>query len=290
MANRAFGSNLSRNDLAGETMHEYLSKLENIDDLIRRFALPFSFKIIGAIVLWILGSFIIRIFQKLIRSALRKRFIDTTLVNYANATTSFILKAFLILAILGIFGIETTSLSALLAATGVAIGMAWSGLLSNFAAGVFLIILRPFKVGDAITAAGITGTVREIGLFATTIDNGDNLKIFVGNNKLFSDNIQNYSANPHRVLSFRIQLPPSVVPAEAIEKFVSSLKGLHHLKLSVTGEITEFNPLGVIVTVKTGCSHGDYANLLASGNQLIYEVMKNEGYTMPNASAVLVSR
>ncbi len=271
-------------------MQEYLSRLENIDDLIRQYLLPFSFKVIGAIAVWVIGGFVIRIIQRLIRKALHQRLVDATLVNYANATSSFILKAFLILAILGIFGIETTSFSALLAATGVAIGMAWSGLLSNFAAGIFLIVLRPFKVGDVITAAGINGVVREIGLFATTIDNGDNLRIFVGNNKIFSDNILNFSTNPHRALSFRIQLPPSADPLTAIEKFVEPLRSLPNLKVPVTGEITEFNPLGVVITLKTGCAHSDHQSLLANGNQRIFEIMKRENYTAPNATAILVNR
>ena len=271
-------------------MNEYLNKLENIDDLIKHYALPFSSKVIGAILVWVIGGFLIKLALRLIRKALNRRMVDATLVNYANATSSFILKAFLILAILGIFGIETTSFSALLAATGVAIGMAWSGLLSNFAAGVFLIILRPFKVGDAITAAGITGTVREIGLFATTIDNGDNLRNFVGNNKIFSDNIQNFSTNPHRVLSFRIQLAPSTLPTDAIEKFSKQLGTLPNLKLPVTGEITEFNPLGVVITMKAGCSHSDYPTLLATGNQMIFDTMKKEGFITPSASVVMLNR
>ena len=271
-------------------MQEYLARLENIDVLIRQYLLPFSFKILGAISIWIIGGFLIRITQRLIRTALKKRLVDTTLVNYANATSSFLLKAFLILAILGVFGIETTSLSALLAATGVAIGMAWSGLLSNFAAGIFLIILRPFKVGDVITAAGISGTVREIGLFATTIDNAENLKVFVGNNKIFSDNIHNFSANPHRVLSIKIQLAASNDPIQAIQKFTDQLKSLPNLKLPVTGEITEFNPLGVVITMKTGCIQSDHASLMTTANQMIFDVMKKENYMMPNASAILVNR
>jgi small conductance mechanosensitive channel len=271
-------------------MQDYLSRLENIDELIRQYAIPFSLKILGAISVWIIGGFLIRIVQRLIRKALHQRFVDATLVNYANATSSFILKAFLILAILGIFGIETTSFSALLAATGVAIGMAWSGLLSNFAAGIFLIVLRPFKVGDVITAAGITGTVREIGLFATTIDNGDNLRIFVGNNKIFSDNIHNYSTNAHRALAFRIQLPGSVEPTAAIEKLMDPLKSLPNLKVPVTGEITEFNPLGVVITLKTGCSHVDHQTLLGMGNQRLYEVLKRENYLSTGTATVLINR
>ena len=271
-------------------MHEYLSKLENVDELIRHYFFPFSFKILGAFAIWILGTFFIKIAQRLLRSTLSRQKVDPTLVNYANATSAFVFKAFLILAILGIFGIETTSLSALLAATGVAIGMAWSGLLSNFAAGIFLIVLRPFKVGDSIAAAGVTGVVREIGLFATTIDNADNLRVFVGNNKIFSDNILNYSANAYRTLSFRIQLTPSTHPLQAIEQFSKKLQELTNLKASVSGEITEFNPLGVVVTLKTACHQSDYANLIIAGNQIVYETMQAEHYPAPDAKAVILSR
>ena len=271
-------------------MNQYLSKLETIDELIRHYALPFSFKILGAFAIWIIGGFFIKIAQKLLRTTLNRRLVDPTLVNYANATSAFVLKAFLILAILGVFGIETTSLSALLAATGVAIGIAWSGLLSNFAAGVFLIVLRPFKVGDTISAAGITGSVREIGLFATTIDNGDNLRIFVGNNKIFSDNILNYSANSHRIISFRVQLTPNTHPLKAIEQFSQKLSVLPNLKSQVTGEITEFNPLGVVITLKGACHQSDFASLTTQGNQIIFETMQTEHYPSPEAKAVIYSR
>lgn len=271
-------------------MNQYLNRLDHIDELIRHYFLPFSFKILGAFAIWVIGGFLIKIAQRILRTTLNRRLVDATLVNYANATSAFVLKAFLILAILGVFGIETTSLSALLAATGVAIGMAWSGLLSNFAAGVFLIILRPFKVGDAITAAGVTGTVREIGLFATTIDNGDNLRIFVGNNKIFSDNIQNYSANSFRVITFRIQLASITNPMKAIEQFSKKLGMLPNLKAPVTGEITEFNPLGVVITLKTACSHADFASLTAAGNQIVFETMQIEAYPAPEAKAIVMGR
>src|ERR1700751_1180157 len=105
-------------------LNHYLKKIENVDELVRHYLFPFAFKIVGAFAIWVIGGFCIRIAQRFLRAALQRRQVDATLVNYANASSSFILRAFLILAILGIFGIETTSLSALLAATGVAIGMA----------------------------------------------------------------------------------------------------------------------------------------------------------------------
>ena len=116
----------------------------------------------------------------------------------------------------GYFGVETTSFAAILAAAGVAIGMAWSGLLANFAAGAFMIVLRPFKVGDFVTAAGVTGTVKEIGLFVTAMVTPDNVLTMLGNNKIFSDTIQNFSANPFRRVDLKAQLAHSVDHNEAI--------------------------------------------------------------------------
>ena len=98
---------------------------------------------------------------------LRGRQVDETIAQYFDAAADLLLKLLTLIAVLGVLGIETTSFAALLAALGLAIGAAWSGLLANFAAGLFLLSFRPFKVGDSIAAAGITGSVREIGLFMT---------------------------------------------------------------------------------------------------------------------------
>jgi small conductance mechanosensitive channel len=151
-------------------------------------------KILGAIVLWMIGRWLISPSLRLIGSALRKQKIDPTLIRYIHSGVGALLNIVLVVAILGFFGVETTSFAALIAAAGVAIGMAWSGLLSNFAGGVFLVILQPFKVGDFVTAAGVTGTIEEIGLFATTLNTPDNVKTIVGNGKVFGDTIQNFSA------------------------------------------------------------------------------------------------
>jgi small conductance mechanosensitive channel len=133
-------------------MKEYVTSLTQVDQLLTRFVFPFAWKMLGAFAVWFIGGFFVRAVQKLLTRTLHRRQIDPTLIYYANSTLGLILKGLLILSILGIFGIETTSFSALLAAAGVAIGVAWSGLLANFAAGVFLVILRPFKVGDTILA------------------------------------------------------------------------------------------------------------------------------------------
>jgi small conductance mechanosensitive channel len=155
-------------------------------------------KLIAALVLFAVGRRLITFVLRVLHRGLATHPLDPTLRRYLGSIVSALLHIALGLAILGFFGVETTSFAALFAAAGVAIGVAWSGLLANFAAGVFLVILRPFKDGDVISAGGVTGTVKEIGLFSTTIDTSDHVRTYVGNNKILSDTVQNFSANPYR--------------------------------------------------------------------------------------------
>ena len=132
-----------------------------------------AWKILGAIALWLIGRWLIGFTQRILARALAREQFDTTLSRYFQTGLSVVLNVALAVAILGFFGVETTTFAALIAAGGVAIGVAWGGLLANFAAGAFLVFLRPFKVGDAVCAAGVTGTVDAIGLFGTTINTAE---------------------------------------------------------------------------------------------------------------------
>src|SRR3954452_14360416 len=157
-----------------------------------------GWKVAGAFVLWLAGRWLIGLALRLLGRGLERQGFDVTLTRYMQTGLRIVLNVALAVAILGFFGVETTSFAALIAAGGVAIGVAWGGLLANFAAGAFLVFLRPFKVGDFVNAGGVTGTVDEIGLFGTTINTPDNVRTIVGNNKIFADTIQNFSANPYR--------------------------------------------------------------------------------------------
>src|SRR6478609_5645051 len=156
--------------------------------------MDFGLKALGAIVAWFVGRWLIGIAKRLFNAAMQRgQKIDHTLAVYMSAVIGVVLNVLLILAILDIFGVRTTSFAALLAGAGLAIGTAWGGLLTHFAAGVFLQVLRPYKVGDFVQAGGVTGTVNEIGLFGTTVITPDNVQTIIGNNKIFSDTIQNFS-------------------------------------------------------------------------------------------------
>jgi len=186
-------------------------------------------------------------------------------------------------AILGFFGIETTSFAALLAAAGVAIGAAWSGLLSNFAAGVFLIIFHPFKVGDFISAGGVTGTVQEIGLFVTHITTLDNVLNIVSNSKIFADNIQNFSANPFRRVDLTAQLNHSVNHQEAIALLKERLRQIPNVLAEPAPdvEILEFNLAGFVLAVRPYCSNDHYWQVYFDTNRTIRECFSTAGYPIP---------
>ena len=157
-------------------------------------------QVAGAIVLYMIGRWLISFAVNMLGRVLTARNFDPTLQRYIANILAVVLNIVLVVAILGYFGVETTSFAALLAGVGLAIGAAWSGLLGNFAAGAFLIIFRPYKVGDYIAAGGIQGTVTEIGLFNTVLTAPDNVQTIVGNGKISAEIISNYSHFPYRLV------------------------------------------------------------------------------------------
>ncbi|MGH8619824.1 MAG: mechanosensitive ion channel family protein, partial [Burkholderiales bacterium] len=183
---------------------------QKMADAAGPFVIAIGLKILGAIVVWIVGRWLIGVVISIMSKAMERQKIDPTLTRYMGSAVAVALNIVLVVGILGYFGVETTSFAALIAAMGIAIGAAWGGLLANFAAGAFMLVLRPFKTGDFVTVGGVTGTVKEIGLFATTLVQPDNVVTFVGNNKIFSDTIQNFSANPFRRVDRTAQLAHAV--------------------------------------------------------------------------------
>ncbi|WP_201322261.1 mechanosensitive ion channel family protein [Pseudanabaena sp. lw0831] len=242
-----------------------------------------AFKVIAAIILWFIGRKLIDFSISITSSTLKRQRIDATLISYLTSSLSVLLNIILVVAILGYFGVETTSFAALLAAAGIAIGAAWSGLLANFAAGVFLIVLRPFQVGDFISAGGTTGTVVEIGLFVTTIDTPDNVRTFVGNNKLFSDNIQNFSTNPYRRVDLQAQLDHSVNSNEAVRVLQERISNIPNVVSNPAPviEIIDFTPMGPVLAVRPFCNNAHYWQVYFDTNRVIRESFSESGFPVP---------
>jgi small conductance mechanosensitive channel len=253
--------------------------LQNITNV----ALRVGFMVLAAIAIWIVGRWLIRFAVRLVSKAMTKRLIEPTIVSYVGSVVTVMLNIFLVVAILGVFGVETTTIAALIAGAGVAIGLAWSGLLANFAAGAFLVILRPFHVGDFITAGGVTGTVQEIGLFVTTINTMDNVRTYVGNNKLFADNIQNFTANPFRRVDLEAQLDHTVDVGQAIRALRTNIEKIPNVLATPKPdlEVLRFTPMGPVLAVRPYCQNNDYWQVYFDTNRQIREAFGQAGFPAP---------
>ncbi|MEI7445290.1 MAG: mechanosensitive ion channel family protein [Burkholderiales bacterium] len=260
-------------------------------DTAQQIIVNFGLKLLGAFALWWAGRWLIGVAARLIQRALTMRQVDPTLQRYMASILSVVLNIVLVIGILGFFGFETTSFAALLAAAGVAIGAAWSGLLSNFASGAFLMVLRPFKVGDYISGGGVEGTVREIGLFATTILTPDNVVTLVGNGKLLADNLKNFSAAPYRRVDRVAQIDHGVDPADAIARLKARLSSIPNVMAEPAPdvEILDFNPMGAQLAVRPYCHTDHYWQVYFDTNRVIREEFSQAGYGVPSVHQVHVA-
>ena len=242
-----------------------------------------AWKVAGALVLWLVGRWLIAIASRLVGRALDRQQFDVTLTRYIQTGLTVVLNVALVVAILGYFGVETTTFAALIAAGGVAIGVAWGGLLATFAAGAFLVFLRPFKVGDVVTAAGVTGTVSAIGLFGTTINTPDNVLTIVGNNKLFSDTIQNFSANPFRRVDLTATISNEVDHRAAIRPLKERLTRVPNVLASPAPDVDvlQFTPAGPLLCVRPYCSNDHYWQVYFDTNRLIREAFGEAKFPAP---------
>jgi small conductance mechanosensitive channel len=245
----------------------------------------FALKAAGAVAVWIVGRYLIGLAVRLIGAALTRQEIDPTLQRYLGNILTVALNIVLIVAILGYFGVETTSFAALIAAMGIAIGAAWAGLLANFAAGAFLIVLRPFKVGDYVRAGGIEGTVKEIGLFASTLLTPDNVSTFVGNNKIFGDTIQNFSASAFRRVDRLAQLAHGVDPQDAMRRLKDALGRIPNVVAAPAPdvEIVDFNERGAVLAVRPYTHTNHYWQVYFDTNRVIADTFGAAGYPVPEA-------
>jgi len=188
--------------------------MENIVAKAQELISLFGLKIVAAIAIFGIGRWVAKLLRNVSTKFMTKSKVDPTLVSFLGHVIYIALLTFVILAALGQLGIQTTSFIAIIGAAGLAVGLALQGSLSNFAAGVLMIIFRPFKVGDVIEGAGVLGTVEEIQIFTTQLLTPDNRTVIIPNAKLTSDNIINYTAKPAR----RVDLVFGVSYSDNIDK------------------------------------------------------------------------
>lgn len=181
---------------------------------IKDMAISYAPKLIGAILVYLIGSFLISRLVSVLRKIMDKKQYDKSLQGFLVSLVKVLLTVLLLLSIAGMIGIDITSFAALLAGAGLALGTALNGSLGNFAGGVMLLIFKPFKVGDLIEAQSVAGTVTEMGVFATTILTADNKTVIIPNGPLSTGIITNYTTHGN----LRVDLNMAIAPSQDIDK------------------------------------------------------------------------
>lgn len=170
----------------------------DFDLLLNEYAMPWGIKIIMALAIFFIGRWVIRLIVGLLKNLLNRSQMDGMLVNFVASIVNAVLLIFVIIAALNQLGVDTTSLVALIAAAGLAVGLALQDSMQNFAAGVMIFVFKPFKSGDFIEAGGVMGVVEDINVFSSTLRTGDNKEIILPNGAIYGSAIINYSARETR--------------------------------------------------------------------------------------------
>ena len=257
--------------------------MEQVIAKVQELISVFGLKIIAAIAIYVLGQWVAKFLKKLSVKVMTKSKVEPTLISFLAHVIYAALLVFVILAALGQLGIQTTSFIAVIGAAGLAVGLALQGSLSNFAAGVLMIIFRPCKVGDLIEAAGVLGTVEEIQIFTTQISTPDNRVVIIPNSKLTSDNIINYTAKPAR----RIDLVYGVSYSENIDKVREVISDVLSQNNSILGNppptiaLLEMADSSINFAVRPWVKPVDYWDVYFDINERMKKRFDAEGINIP---------
>jgi len=252
-------------------------------DMAMDLAVQYGLKLLAAIAVFIIGKMVASGVKKLVIRVMKKSEADPIIIGFTSSIAYIAMMAFVILAAFGQLGIQTTSFIAIIGAAGLAIGLALQGSLANFAAGFLMIIFRPFKVGDYIEAGGVSGTVRSIHIFTTTLTSPDNKTIIVPNAKIGNDNITNYSTQTTRRVDITVGVSYEAdlkKVREILEQIVNQderiLKDPAHLIA-----VSELADSSVNFTFRLWVNKADYSSVLYTTNESIKNRFDEAGIGMP---------
>jgi small conductance mechanosensitive channel len=263
-------------ELAGFDLTETLNSLT---ELLSTWGL----KVVGAIAVLIIGMTVAKMIRGSMTRGLAKTKLDPTLIPFLAGIVYYAVVAFVVTAVLGLFGIQTTSLIALLGAAGLAVGLALQGTLGNFSAGVMLLIFRPFRAGDFVEAGGVAGAVQEVGIFSTTLATPDNVRIIVPNSSVYGQTIKNYAANPTRRndMVFGISYSDDIGRAiETINRILAADERVLKEPAPVVA-VSELGDSSVNLVVRPWCKKEDYWALRFDLNRTLKEELEAAGCSIP---------
>lgn len=269
--------------LAAQTAESSLGKLEVLLERFLAWGVDAGGRIIGAIIIFVVGRFLISVVKKMLSRVLEKRKVDAGIQSFVKSLVNILLSVLLIIAVIGKLGVETTSFAALLASAGVAVGMALSGNLQNFAGGLIVLLFRPFKVGDYIEAQGVSGTVREIQIFHTILATVDNKVIYIPNGALSSGAVTNYSREETR----RVDWVFGVEYGESYDKVEETVRRIIAAESRILNTPEPFVALSALadssvnVVIRVWVKSADYWDVYFNMNKQVYAVFNEEGIGFP---------
>ncbi|QNR22812.1 mechanosensitive ion channel family protein [Croceimicrobium hydrocarbonivorans] len=240
-------------------------------------------RLVLAVIVLIIGLSVIKRISNTFRKTMTKREVDASLVPFLSSLINAALKVMLIISIAGMVGIEMTSFVAVLGAAGLAVGLALQGSLSNFAGGVLILILKPFKVGDFIEGAGVSGTVREIQIFYTFLTTPTGQEIMVPNGSLSNNSIVNYSYNSTRRLdmTFGIGYGDDIDKAKAILHEIAGAENRFLEDKGVTIFVEALADSSVNIRLRAWTTNGDYWDVLNGLNEKVKKAFDGAGVGIP---------
>ena len=262
------------------------AKNGQIDQLIEQVTttgIEMGKSILFAIVLAVAGRYVIKFINKMVAGMLERRNVEPTVQSFLKSFVNITLIILLIIMVVGTLGVNTTSLAALLASAGLAVGMALSGNLQNLAGGIILLFLKPFKVGDFIEAQGVSGTVMAIQIFHTILTTPDNKELFIPNGALSSGNITNYTKNDLRRVDFSIGVEYGTEVDKVKQVTLDLLKQDSRIMQDPVPLIAvkELGDNGVIFVIRVWAKASDYWGVFFDTNERIYAEYNKQGIGFP---------
>ncbi len=253
-----------------------------LNNLIEQ-ALWIGLKIVLALAIYYVGKWITRWIIRILDRSFERRNVDLSLRNFLRSMIKVVMTILVILAAIQTLGVNTSSFLAIFASAGLAVGMALSGTLQNFAGGVILLLLRPYRIGDFITAQGQSGTVKAIGLFSTQLSTPDNRIIYVPNSAISSSIVDNYSQPTTRRVDWKVSISYGddidVVRKEILAMLTQDKRVLNDPAPIVV--LAELGNSAVILSVRAWASNADYWDLFWDINERIYKELPQKGIHFP---------
>ena len=254
-------------------------------DTLTQYCVTFGKNLLAAIVIYFVGRFIISKLTTLVRTIMQKKQIEPSLYSFVDSFLTICLHFVLIIAIVGVLGIETSSFVALFASAGVAIGMALSGTLQNFAGGVMILLFRPFRVGDFIEAQGYSGIVKQIQIFNTILTTVDNQTVIIPNGGLSTGSLKNYSTQPYRRVDIDVEVAygskPEVVRRVLLDICLKDSRIMTQDAMKPFIPMTSMGASAIAFQVRVWTESANYWGVKFDTTEKIYNRLAEEGIEIP---------